>query len=417
MSALTDLFSAMANKIRSKTGTATTYTPTEMVSDGIDDVYDAGYADATTPITPSNSSPASMTSGTGYKPTANGYAISSYANKTPSDETPASLSSGAIVKMGGAGYAIESYRVINPNDAIPESLYAGEICKVANAGYAIGDVTSVTPSDSTPPSIQIGKIYKSTARGQLILGSNTLTPSDSSPASISNGTFYKAGGAGYAIESNPTSLAPSNSSPASISSGTIYKGNGAGYAIESYNTITPSDTPVYVNGGTIHKINGSGANVGCFIDGLAQRTPSDSYPYPVSVGGNYRIINNGGYLYKTNHSIGKYDTEEDVTGANQFLEIATGLPSIRRFFLRCEGNNGGSYHSYVCWTAADSSNYEGGTFSGAGSVSGIYNVKALNTAVHIYCPTLVSISGGTVTLKTGTNAASAIKNGWWVACS
>ena len=44
MSALTDLFTDLANKIRSKTGTSTTYTPLEMVSDGIDDVYDAGYA-------------------------------------------------------------------------------------------------------------------------------------------------------------------------------------------------------------------------------------------------------------------------------------------------------------------------------------------------------------------------------------
>ena len=41
MSALTDLFSSFANKIRSKTGSSDTYTPTEMV-DAIDDVYDAG---------------------------------------------------------------------------------------------------------------------------------------------------------------------------------------------------------------------------------------------------------------------------------------------------------------------------------------------------------------------------------------
>ena len=49
MSALTDLFTAMANKIRSKTGGSDTYTPAEMVSDGIDDVYDAGVAAGTTP--------------------------------------------------------------------------------------------------------------------------------------------------------------------------------------------------------------------------------------------------------------------------------------------------------------------------------------------------------------------------------
>jgi len=168
MSALTDLFTSMANKIRSKTGTATTYTPTEMVSDGIDDVYDAGYADATAPITPSNSSPASMTSGTGYKPTANGYAIQSYSNVTPSDASPVSMSSGDIVKLGSAGYAIAS----NPA---------------------------------------------------------SLTPSDSSPAAISSGTIYKAGSAGYAVASQPASKTPSDTSPASVTSGSIVRPSASGY--------------------------------------------------------------------------------------------------------------------------------------------------------------------------------------------
>ena len=42
MSALTTLFSSLANKIRSKTGGSDTYTPPEMV-DAIDDVYDAVF--------------------------------------------------------------------------------------------------------------------------------------------------------------------------------------------------------------------------------------------------------------------------------------------------------------------------------------------------------------------------------------
>lgn len=66
-------------------------------------VLDAGGS-APTSITPSNSSPAFMSSGGTYQPTANGYAIESYSSKTPSDSTPPSVSSGDIVKMGGAGY-------------------------------------------------------------------------------------------------------------------------------------------------------------------------------------------------------------------------------------------------------------------------------------------------------------------------
>ena len=43
MTALTNLFTALANKIRSKTGGSATYTPPQMVA-AIDDVYDAGVA-------------------------------------------------------------------------------------------------------------------------------------------------------------------------------------------------------------------------------------------------------------------------------------------------------------------------------------------------------------------------------------
>ena len=105
MSALTDLFTSMANKIRSKVGGSQTYTPLQMVS-AIDDVYDAGAASVPSPtsITPSNASPASMTSGNAYQPTANGYAIESYSSVTPSDSSPASVSANEIIKSTASGY-------------------------------------------------------------------------------------------------------------------------------------------------------------------------------------------------------------------------------------------------------------------------------------------------------------------------
>lgn len=157
MSALTDLFTAMANKIRSKTGTATTYTPLEMVSDGIDDVYDAGYAAggggvSPTSITPSDSSPASMTAGNAYEPTANGYAIASNPTSiTPSTNMP-SLTAGTIYKPTGNGYAISTYTPLTPSDSSPVPLSAQTIYRVtngSNGGYAIeSSPTSVTPSSS-----------------------------------------------------------------------------------------------------------------------------------------------------------------------------------------------------------------------------------------------------------------------------
>lgn len=105
MSALTDLFSAFANKIRSNLGVATTYTPLEMV-DAIDEVG------ASTSLTPSDSSPASMTSGVKYKPTAAGYAITSFSSVTPSS-SGAAFSAG-MVKMSSSGYAYDSQQSSGP---------------------------------------------------------------------------------------------------------------------------------------------------------------------------------------------------------------------------------------------------------------------------------------------------------------
>ena len=260
MSALTDLFSAMANKIRSKTGTQTTYTPAEMVADGIDDVFDAGAASVPSPssITPSNASPVALTANAPVNPTASGYAIESYSSAQLTYDSDYDFAIGTIFKNAGS--------------------YPGKIIR---------------------------------SRG-------TITPSAEGTA-FNNSGWYK--------------------------------------------------------------------------------------------------MTTGGYAYSAKPSSGASGTVTDTVGNAQTVTINTGLSSISKFALRCEGNSQGNYHADVFWTSSDSSNYEGGTFSGAGSVSGIYNVKALDTAVHIYCPTLVSISGGTVTLKTGANAASAIKNGWWVACS
>ncbi len=229
MSALTDLFTALANKIRSKTGTATTYTPAQMVSDGIDDVYDAGYAagggGATgTPITPSNSSPASMTSGTTYEAQANGYAIASYSSVTPSDSSPASLSSGSIYKMGGAGKAVENVRSVYPDGSNPTSaaLLADKIYQPTRSGYAINTYTGFSVTGSGVSTLYANSMY---------LPSNNC----------------------YAIASNPTSLTPNNTSPPSIASDTFYKGAGTGKAIESIatngNGVTPSASGQYFYSG------------------------------------------------------------------------------------------------------------------------------------------------------------------------
>lgn len=108
MSALTDYFSSLANKIRSKVGGVQTYTPLQMVS-AIDDVYDAGAASvpAPTSITPSNSSPVTLTANTAVKPTSGGLAIQSLIDIVP-DSAGQPLSNGGIYKMLGSAYVYDS---------------------------------------------------------------------------------------------------------------------------------------------------------------------------------------------------------------------------------------------------------------------------------------------------------------------
>lgn len=100
-----------------------------------------GNGGGTTPtsITPSNSSPAAMSSGGVYQPTANGYAIASYDSKTPSDSTPPTVASGDIVKMGGAGY-------LYATESSLKNLYRN---KVLNGGFSVEIPLSVTSDRMT----------------------------------------------------------------------------------------------------------------------------------------------------------------------------------------------------------------------------------------------------------------------------
>ena len=168
-----------------------TYTPT-----GYSNAKDMGaqhnyrYVDTSgyepTSITPSNSSPVALTANTPVNPTASGYAISSYTNKTPSS-TPSSVSSGSIYKMGGSGYVVDDYNPITPSNSSPVSLSASTMYRPSGSGYAISSYSSKTPSDSSPPSISSGSIIKASAAGYLYATQQTA-PSGTKTIT-SNGTY------------------------------------------------------------------------------------------------------------------------------------------------------------------------------------------------------------------------------------
>ena len=108
MSALTDLFTALANKIRSKTGGSDTYTPPEMVA-AIDDVYDAGVAAGTTPT--QTKTVTAGTSATTVTPD-QGYALSSVTvNPTPTQSKTVSPGANAQTVNPDAGYHLSSVKV------------------------------------------------------------------------------------------------------------------------------------------------------------------------------------------------------------------------------------------------------------------------------------------------------------------
>ena len=293
MSALTSLFTSMANKIRSKVGGSDTYTPTEMVS-AIDDVYDAGVASATTPITPSNASPASMTSGTGYKPTANGYAISSYDSVTPSS-TPESVASGDIVKIGGSGVIV---------DAIPTP-------------------TSITPSDSSPVALTANTPVNPTTSGYAIFDYHGIAPTGNTSVQMYPNYIYKANG--YCVAINSLMSMPIQDYMALP----LYKDNF--YRIDNYN--------------------------GYAIKSYSSKTPDDDNP-PSVAGGEFVQAGSNGYLYKTVQTGVATGTVAIAATTSTEYTINTGITNLTRFGLHAYSNKsyGKTMQFYNQWDSSDPTN-------------------------------------------------------------
>jgi len=314
MSALTDLFTAMANRIRFYTEKATRYTPSEMATGGIDDVFEAGREQATTPITPSNASPASMTSGTGYKPTANGYAIQSYYLTNPSNYSPALVFTDDMCKMMKDGHVIESYDSVTPSSS-PVSVESGDIVKIGGSGVIVDSIptpTSITPDNSSPVQMTTGNEYSVSRTGYAIQSYDSITPS-STPESVSSGDIVKIGGSGVIVDAipTPTSITPSNASPVALTADTPVNPTTGGYAIESYTAIEPSTSPPVLSAGNFYKP----INNGYLISNYSAVTPSADGTYFVS---GFRKMSSSGYAYSQKPSItkigsGSYSGTSEIT--------------------------------------------------------------------------------------------------------
>lgn len=115
-----------------------------------------------TSITPSNSSPVSMASGSAYKPSSAGYAIASYDTLTPSNTSPQSVSSGGIYKASAGGYAISSYSSTSKSPSADGTYFSSGWNRMTASGYAYSSQPSVckvgsyTPSTSSSVTIDCG---------------------------------------------------------------------------------------------------------------------------------------------------------------------------------------------------------------------------------------------------------------------
>lgn len=111
---------------------------------------------------------------------------------------------------------------------------------------------------------------------------------------------------------------------------------------------------------------------------------------------------------------GAYGTTTDVQGANQTVTINTGLTSIKRFFIYYLCN---AAATIKCWETYNydlsSTKYQAVNQT---SSAATFVEKDIGTASgNTYISQIASISGGTVTMQTTTNANSAIKSAWWMA--
>lgn len=293
MSALTDLFTAFANKIRSKTGGSDTYTPPQMVN-AIDDVYQAGVNAGTTPT--QTKTVTAGTSATTVTPDT-GYALSSVTvNPTPSQSKSATPTTTAQTITPDSGKLLSSVSVgaiqtetksdtpnVSTNKTVSPSsgkylsqvtiqplTHSGTYTPAANTAQndmgAYHDKRYVNTSGMIVPS----GAKSITANGTGIDVSSYATANvnvpnpalsgDATPADVKSGkTFYGSTyekKTGTYVEPTINNITPSNSSPASMTANNNYKPSANGYAISSYTNVdlTTYGQQVRIGGGIL-KVN------------------------------------------------------------------------------------------------------------------------------------------------------------------
>lgn len=338
MSALTDLFTAFANKIRSKTGGSDTYTPPQMVN-AIDDVYQAGVNAGTTPT--QTKTVTAGTSATTVTPDT-GYALSSVTvNPTPSQSKSATPTTTAQTITPDSGKLLSSVSVgaiqtetksdtpnVSTNKTVSPSsgkylsqvtiqplTHSGTYTPAANTAQndmgAYHDKRYVNTSGMIVPSGAksitangTGIDVSSYATANVNVPNPTLS-GNATPADVKSGKTYYGSNytkqTGIYVEPTIYPITPSNSSPATMQSGSNYVPITDGYAIEYYGNIVPSSSPQRVLAGEMLHID---SYDGYLISGYRSVMPSEDGAYFYS-GMNYMGASGYAYSQKPTPSISK----------------------------------------------------------------------------------------------------------------
>ena len=355
MSALTDLFTAFANKIRSKTGGSDTYTPPQMVN-AIDDVYQAGVDAGTTPT--QTKTVTAGTSATTVTPDT-GYALSSVTiNPTPSQSksaTPTTSSqtitpdSGKLLSSVSVGAIqtetksdtpnVSTNKTVSPSSGkylsqvtIQPLTHTGTYTPAANTAQndmgAYHDKRYVNTSGMIVPSGAksitangTGIDVSSYATANVNVPNPTLS-GNATAADVKRGkTFY---GSNYTKQTGtydePTinNITPQNDSAPSLTSGSVYQPSTDGYAIKTFKNVTPRNSnPYSVQIGDMAHIETNDGYV-VATEPIAI-TPSSTSPPSIETNKLYKANNNG-------YAIDSYPTSVTPTADGTYF--STGIKKM-----------------------------------------------------------------------------------------
>lgn len=157
-----------------------------------------------TSITPSNSSPAALTANTPVNPTANGYAIQSYDSVTPSSTPTSVSTNDIVKIGGSGVIvdSVPTPTSLTPSNSSPATITSGQTYTATANGKAVASVINRTPSNTSPAPLANGGIYKMNRAGVAVDEVTSLTPSDSNPPFASYGAIIQPYDSGYLYESS-----------------------------------------------------------------------------------------------------------------------------------------------------------------------------------------------------------------------